>query len=601
MRAGNVLVIGDDPCSCLTIVRSLGRQGLRVVLGTQNPQSLPAYSRYVSAVIPFPPYAARLDDWWNKLEEVLRDERFDLVIPASDGGLVPIALNRRRFEPLAKLAVPDEFAFEHTYRKDKTLAMASELGVPLPRGILVGDRAGLSSLPQSGLALPVVVKPVSSKIWRDGKRMDKSVRLARSWDGAASYAAELIEVGGAIIQNTFRGIGVGQEFLADGGEILTALQHERVHEPLGGGGSYYRRTVPLDPEMLRHSRRMLEYMHWTGVAMIEYKLNRETGEFTLIEINGRFWGSLPVAVSAGIDFPADLYHLLVEGRRPERTNYRVNVYSRNVTSDLFWFAENWRADRSNPDLITVPRARAIGEWLNIVLGREHWDTLTLDDPRPGLIDFGRVLRKIGGKLQQKILGRIRSAAARMTVVRRRRERRARALLRERPRILFMCYGNICRSPFAALYAQRMADRLDIAGLQTSSGGTYPKPGRRSPSEAVQAASAVGLDLSAHRSRVADDALIDSAGLIFCMDLHNYGELRRTWPRAAGRIFLLGSFDPQGGALEIADPWGGQASAFQHCYGRISRSLDEFFRTVILPWHQGSRLTAVQSVLTGAPR
>ena len=589
MSAGSVLVLGDDPCSCLTIVRSLGRQGLRVVLGTQYPRSLPASSRYVSAVIPFPPYAARLDDWWNKLEEVLREKRFELVIPASDGGLVPIALARQRFEPLATLAVPGDFAFEHTYRKDKTLEMASGLGVPLPPGIFVHDRAALAALRDSGLDLPVVVKPVSSKIWRDGRRMDKTVRLARSWEEAETYGAELLEIGGAIIQNAFRGIGVGQEFLADRGEILTALQHERVHEPLGGGGSYYRRTVPLDPEMLRHSRRMLEYMRWTGVAMIEYKLNRETGEFTLIEINGRFWGSLPVAVSAGVDFPADLYNLLVKGARPARTTYRANVYNRNLTSDLFWFAENWRADRTNPHLIAVPRLRALLEWFNIFTGREHWDTLTLDDPRPGLVDIGRMVRKVGGKLQRKILGRVRTATARTGIVRRLRERRARALLHQRPCILFMCYGNICRSPFAAVYAQRLTGELGIAGLQISSGGTYPKPGRCAPAEAVQAASAVGLDLLPHRSRVADDELIAGAGVILCMDFQNYRELRRDWPAAADRIFLLGSFDTDG-ALEIADPWGGAAGDFERCYARIAKSLDEFVRMVILPWNRACSLT-----------
>jgi protein-tyrosine-phosphatase len=584
MRTGSVLVLGDDPCSCLTIVRSLGRRGLRVVLGTQNPQSLPACSRYVSAVIPFPAYAARLDDWWNKLEEVLEEERFELVIPASDGGLVPIALARHRFEPLARLAIPGEFGFEYTYRKDKTIEMASELSVPLPRGFLVRDRAGLRSLRDSGLELPVVVKPVSSKIWRDGRRMDKSVRMARSWEEAENYGAGLLEIGGAIIQNAFRGIGVGQEFLADRGEILTALQHERVHEPLGGGGSYYRRTVPLDPEMLRHSRRMLEYMGWTGVAMIEYKLNRETGEFTLIEINGRFWGSLPVAVSAGLDFPADLYGLLVKGQRPGRTGYRVNVYNRNLTSDLFWFAENWRADRTNPHLLTMPRLRACLEWSNILMGREHWDTLTLDDPRPGLIDIGRTARKAGAKLQRKVLGRLRSAAARTGLVRRLRARRVRALLHRTPRILFMCYGNICRSPFAAMYAQRLTGQLGIAGLGISSGGTYPQPGRGAPPEAVQAAAAVGVDLVPHRSYVADEELIGGAGVILCMDFQNYRELRRDWPDAANRIFLLGAFANHG-ALEISDPWGGPSGEFQRCYARIANALDEFFRVVILPWHQ----------------
>lgn len=96
------------------------------------------------------------------------------------------------------------------------------------------------------------------------------------------------------------GVGGGQEFLSREGRILTVFQHERVHEPPGGGGSSYRRSVPLDGEMLRQSHSLLEQLRWTGVAMVEYKKDPVSGDFALMEINGRFWGSLSLAVAANL-------------------------------------------------------------------------------------------------------------------------------------------------------------------------------------------------------------------------------------------------------------------------------------------------------------
>src|SRR5262249_27120763 len=150
-----------------------------------------------------------------------------------------------------------------------------------------------------------------------------------------------------------------------------------------------------------------------------------------------------------------------------------------------------------------------------------------------------------------------------------------------PRVLFMCYGNICRSPFAALYAQHQAEQLGIDGIEFLSAGTYPKQGRSSPPEAVRAASDFGIDLSPHRSCIADDHLINSAGMIVCMDFKNYDELHRAWPDAADRIFLLGSFDGRSNHPVIADPWGGPASEFRRCYARIADCIDTFTRRLVL--------------------
>lgn len=571
---GGVLVLGDNPSSSLAVVRSLGRSGLTVVLGTQDAQSIARLSRFVSEVIYFNQNTDGIEAWLDKLADVLQRRRFDLVIPVTDGYLVPIVRSRARFELYAKLAIPDDYGFQNTYLKQNTLALAERLGVPIPRTVFVCDVAELREAePQIEDLLPVVIKPVSSKVWKEGKRIDLFASIVQDLRTFRGRAEAMLAITPVLIQNYFPGVGVGQEFLTDRGAILSAFQHERLHEPLGGGGSLYRKSVPLNNEMLKHSKKMLDDMKWTGVAMVEYKWNPVSGEFVLMEINGRFWGSLPLAVSAGVDFPADLYKLLVEGRKPTVSSYRLNVYCRNATQDILWFMANWRAERRNPNLIAVPKSRAVMEWLRAFRGNERWDSLTLDDPRPGIEDWRNLLRHITDRLQIKTMAFVLHFLAKTGIWQRTQECRFRRLLRSKPTILFVCYGNICRSPFAEQYAQRLLKEHCIEGIDIRSAGTYPYEKRPTPREAQLAGEEFGIDLREHFSVSLNPDLIRWAGVVVCMDLRNYEELRRTYPEVRYKLFFLRPFALGTTMLQIADPWGESSSAFQDCFRQVAASLD----------------------------
>jgi protein-tyrosine-phosphatase len=377
----------------------------------------------------------------------------------------------------------------------------------------------------------------------------------------------LAECGQAAVQENFVGEGVGVELLLERGEPLMAFQHVRLHEPLHGGGSSYRKGVPVDPALFAASLALLRPLEYTGVAMVEFKVDSRTGDWVLIEVNGRFWGSLPLAISSGADFPLALFRLLVDGTRPSPRRVRPGIQCRNLVLDCRWMLDNVRADRTDPTLSTRPLLRTLAESCWSVLSlRERSDTFTLDDPVPGCVEVGQALRGLCANVRRRA-GRwwAQTALARAWMA-----GRARSALARTRSVLFVCKGNICRSPFA----EHLARRSLPPGWTVQSAGYFPAQGRQCPENAVAAAQGWDVDLSGHRSQTANETLIRDAGVIFVFDHENYVRLVADYGFARRKIFFLGSLCSTR-RLFISDPYGSDRKTFEAAYGEIAAAVAAF--------------------------
>jgi protein-tyrosine-phosphatase len=266
-------------------------------------------------------------------------------------------------------------------------------------------------------------------------------------------------------------------------------------------------------------------------------------------------------VAAGADFPAYLFDLLVEGRRTFPQAYRVGVYARNWSKDVGWLAQHLRAWRSGR-VRTSPLATLARETLHVLGGRERSDTFTLDDWRPGVGEVGALARLVTDGAARTLRGRW----AGLGPVRRARAARAAAAWRSARRVLFVCKGNICRSPFA----ERLAVARD-ATRRYESAGYYPKTGRPSPDTALTVAPEFGLELETHRSQIVTAEQMARADLVVIFDEENRRELARAFPGERRKVHYLGALLPDGEAT-ITDPYGGTPDDFRRCYARIGAAL-----------------------------
>jgi len=152
----------------------------------------------------------------------------------------------------------------------------------------------------------------------------------------------------------------------------------------------------------------------------------------------------------------------------------------------------------------------------------------------------------------------------------RRRAAGRALARVGPpqRVLFVCHGNICRSPYAAAVARRLlppAVAVESAGLIG--------PDRPSPPEAVAVAAERGIDLGPHRSQLIDFEHVREVDLVVVMDTRQRHRLLRARHELRGRVVLLGDLDPEPVATRaVPDPVEQPAEVFRACYDRIDRCI-----------------------------
>jgi protein-tyrosine-phosphatase len=140
-------------------------------------------------------------------------------------------------------------------------------------------------------------------------------------------------------------------------------------------------------------------------------------------------------------------------------------------------------------------------------------------------------------------------------------------------LVFVCSGNICRSPMAEVMSEAIGDQLGLA-VRARSGGTLGLLDRPAAANAVQVCREIGVDLSGHRSQGISDELLGWADHVLVMELAHATHLREHFPSVGDKVLLLGPF---AGMPEIPDPVGGWPWRFRRTRTQLDTALRALFR------------------------
>jgi predicted ATP-grasp superfamily ATP-dependent carboligase len=371
---GGILVVPGDTFIALTVIRSLGRRGVRVV-AMSSPDGIARNSRYCAAVHEMP---ADKGDLPAAVLQVVRLEKLSHIVATSDPAILRLNRVRAGLEEEATLLFPAPEAAALAIHKDKTLELARGVGVPCPAGLILNSEADLPAA--AHLRFPVVLKPRHQDIAAPGRFPAFKIKHCASYEELARALAPFHASGDyPLIQEYCPGYGIGVEVLMRRGRPLLLFQHRRVREfPIEGGVSTCCESMPLDPKLRDWSVALLQAMNWDGVAMVEFRHDDASGRSVLMEVNGRFWGSLPLAVQAGCDFPYELYRSSLAPDAPaDPPPYRAGLRSRLLAAETKWLMQALRHR-------TVPRWRALAEYLLAFRPGTKYYAWAWDDPRPAI-------------------------------------------------------------------------------------------------------------------------------------------------------------------------------------------------------------------------
>jgi len=331
-----ILILDANQRSALACMRSLGRMdGLELLAADSLPSALAGQSRFCRGYSQHPSVRETPDAFIDWLVDCQQREGIDLLFPMTEFTSQLILMHNQR-HPEAALALPfaDAERLLSLGDKGRLVERAGRLGIAVPESRLYARAAEVDTASIGDY--PVVIKPCRSHLWLGDRWLTTSVQIARDRAELETCLATSpwLQDHDFMLQRFITGHGGGVFALYNRGQAVCFFAHRRLREkPPQGGVSVLSESVVPDPRMQQAARELLDDAGWHGVAMVEFRID-ESGKAWLMEVNTRFWGSLQLAIDAGVDFPQLLYRATRGEPLPEMSGYRTGQRLRWLLGDL---------------------------------------------------------------------------------------------------------------------------------------------------------------------------------------------------------------------------------------------------------------------------
>jgi predicted ATP-grasp superfamily ATP-dependent carboligase len=385
-REPAVLVTDAPANASLAVVRSLGRRGVLVgVCAFDGEFNIASYSRWTAESITLPSPTRDADGFIDALTRLLETGKYPIVFPTTERTIQLIAAARERLPSGVRIPMPGPDALATALDKQRTIALADAVGVPVPRTWCPADADEAASL-ASSLPYPVVVKPRQTNFLAGGHLVKANYLVVESAGRLPSAWRELdCTMPQPVIQALVRGRGTGVNTLWKQGTPLVWFCHQRLRElDLRGGRSTAAVSTVCDPRLIESAHRILDALRWHGVAMVEFKWDQASDTFWLLEINGRFWGSLPLALACDVDFPYYLYQVATDDTPEPPATYPTGVVGRDAVAELKHFIKVMAQGRGK-------RLETLGQAGTILHPWKKSFNWVADDPEPGRREWLRAV------------------------------------------------------------------------------------------------------------------------------------------------------------------------------------------------------------------
>jgi predicted ATP-grasp superfamily ATP-dependent carboligase len=370
--------------SAYNVVRSLGKRGLSVAVGTDKFSSMAAYSRYATLRFRHALPVAQTRTFMSDVRAALQRYEPKVYLPTSEDTYIVAKYVRLLGDLGTVIPIAPFETIRRLHKKDVVGRLACSLGIPTPETIVPRSEEDIQHFFRQ-FGAPIVLKRISSSGARGVFYVHRQQDIRPLLDRYAATGEECLSA--FLVQQYVAGSGYGVSTLFNRGQLRASFTHRRLREKTPTGGISTLRVGVSMPVLEEHAHNLLHAVDFHGVAMVEFKYDERTRRSWLLEVNPRFWGSLALAIQSGVDFPYLLYRMAVDGDVAAVTTYRTGMVVRWLLGDLGAFP----AHVAHPRQLWTARVRPSCS----TTGYDDWYA---DDPLPFAASGFLALRKLLGTM-----------------------------------------------------------------------------------------------------------------------------------------------------------------------------------------------------------
>lgn len=319
--------------SVLAAVRALRTAGHTPWLAVSEPGTYAAHSRAIAGTVSVPDPSFDREGFVRELAAAAARLSVAVILPSAETHVLALAGREDDFAGIT-LGVPSRERAERATDKGLLPELAGTAGLRTPptAKVVCGDGKALGTF-----GFPAILKPPRSRLRNPDGTFSGCVRYV-STQREAEEALKVLPGEEGLVQPYILGPLASVSGVSWEGELVCAVHQlsTRICPKLAGVSSYAE-TIPPDAELELGVGRLLRTIGWSGLFQAQFVRSLD-GEHYLIDLNPRIYGSLALAIAAGLNLPGIWIDLLL-GRRPEVGGYRVGVRYRHEKKDLLALAQ----------------------------------------------------------------------------------------------------------------------------------------------------------------------------------------------------------------------------------------------------------------------
>tara|TARA_B100001057_G_C22826424_1_gene941616 strand:+ start:952 stop:2151 length:1200 start_codon:yes stop_codon:yes gene_type:complete len=287
--------------SSYAALRNLNQHNIPVVVSDSTSFGMSQFSRYKKGFVKYKSHYEDEEKFINNIIKICDEEHIDLIFPSHNETEV-IARNKDKFNKGLVALIPDSEHCKIFNNKSLSYDLAEELGIPIPKRIKYTNPNTLAKKISDQNINNTVIKLLTGNSSK-GVFYAKNPKQAQHIVKELIYKYDLEAKRFPQVEEQIYGEGYGSSVLYWHGEQIASFTHRRLREKIETGGTSTYREVARHEGIENAAKKIFNKVGWHGLAMSEFKVCKETGNYWFIEINPRMWGSIPLAIQSGVEFP----------------------------------------------------------------------------------------------------------------------------------------------------------------------------------------------------------------------------------------------------------------------------------------------------------